>query len=468
MTAFNSIRGRLALISAIVIASVLTLAGIGLMLLFNSYIEKRVAQELRGRVLDVAGAFVLNEKGDVKITQTPSDPRYRNPYSGAYWYMREKQKIILRSRSLWDADITQLHQASGQMDAVVQATGPENSDVYLLERSVTVGDGAAQRNFVIGVALDRTEVQTLSSALSGETALGLSLLGAVLFLGAWLQTSYGLRPLTSIRQQLGLLHGGERETLDGPFPKEVEQLAGDLNALFVHQKDMIARARERAGTLAHGLKTPMTILYGEARKLELSGQTQTSEFIREQLDLIQQQVDRELSRARAHGTAAGIGLHADLSATARRIIDLMQRMPRGADIDWQPPQPGVHLAIDADDCGEILGNLLDNARKWARSTVVVEAFNAGGGKVKVAVSDDGPGIPAHFQDMALERGAVAREQQDSSGLGLAIVSDLVVPYGATVKLETSKLGGACVWFEVVGSIASRTEDSTNTPYVSRT
>jgi signal transduction histidine kinase len=452
-TWLNSIRGRIALVSAGMIALVLTIAGIGLVLLFESYIERRVAQELRGRVLDVAGAVTLNDKGEAAVTRVPSDPRYRNPYSGAYWYVREADTVLMRSRSLWDSDVVWPPDAQA-MDSVVTAGGPDGGTVYLLEKAVTLGEGAAQRKLVLGAAVDQAEVQALSNALGYETAAALGVLGLVLFAGAWMQMRYGLQPLASVRQQLGELHMGKRETLAGPFPEEIEGLAHDLNKLFAHQKQMITRARERAGTLAHGFKTPMTILYGEARKLDLTGQTQVAGMMREQLDHIRQQVDRELSRARAHGASAGIGLQADVSATALRIVDLMQRMPRGSEIDWRVPEPGVHATMDSDDCGEVLGNLLDNARKWARTRVDVDARMLDNGHVRIAISDDGPGIPQQFREKALERGEAFSEQGDSSGLGLSIVSDLIAPYGSTVVIEQSKFGGACVSFVVKGAVTA--------------
>jgi signal transduction histidine kinase len=453
MSPLNSVRGRLALVSAVVIALVLTIAGVALVFLFESYIERRVAQELRGRLLDLAGAFELNDKGEVAMTIAPSDPRYRNPYSGAYWYVRDGAKFVLRSRSLWDAGIKA---PSGVAGTVVKGEGPDRSAVYLLEKQVVFGEGAAERAFVLGVALDQAEVQALSSSFGAEIATILGLIGLLLFGGAWLQARYGLQPLLAIRKQLSLLRQGARDKLDGPFPEEIEELTRDLNMLFAHQKQMITRARERAGALAHGLKTPMTILYGEARKLDLAGQKHTALSIRGQLDLIQQQVNRELTRARAHGATAGIGLHADVSATVHRLVGLMQRMPRGADIDWRLPEPGLQVDMDADDFGEVLGNLLDNARKWARSVVAIDAAYLGDGRVTLSVSDDGPGIPQSFRGEALERGAAITGEggEGSSGLGLAIVSELIAAYGSALTLGASPLGGARVTLELGGSVRS--------------
>jgi signal transduction histidine kinase len=451
----NSVRGRLALVSAIVIAAALTIAGVALLLLFESYIERRVTQELHSRAIDLSGAFDLDDKGQPVLTRAPSDPRYRSPYSGAYWYVREGGKILWRSRSLWDSDIPP---PAIMEKGVVKAIGPDGRRVYLLEKQVAFGEGESERSFVLAVALDHAEVQALSASFGAEIATMLAIIGVLLFLGAWFQAKYGLRPLTAIRAQLADLRRGERDRLDGPFPEEIADLTQDLNTLFAHQKHMIQRARERAGALAHGLKTPMTILYGEARKLDLAGDRQAAQSIRSQLDLIRQQVDRELTRARAHGATTGLGLHADVSATARRLVGLMQRMPRGEAIEWRLPEPGIQVAMDADDFGEVLGNLLDNARKWARTVVAIDAVDLGGGQVRLSVADDGPGIPDALRAAACERGSVLGDgdhnrNAEGSGLGLAIVSELVAAYGSELALDTGPLGGARVTLKLGAAAA---------------
>jgi signal transduction histidine kinase len=456
MSWLKSVRGRLAAVSGILIVLVLTVAGVSLVLLFESYLERRVARELQSRIVDISGAFELDENGQPVLIRAPSDPRYRNPYSGAYWYVREGAKILWRSQSLWDADIAI---PSDMSDAVIDAGGPDNRAVYLLEKNVQFGEGAAVRSFRLGVALDHAEVSDLSASFRMEIATMLAVIGLLLFIGSWFQAKYGLQPLLAIRRQLASLRRGERGQLDGPFPEEVEDLTGDLNMLFAHQKQMIVRARERAGSLAHGLKTPMTILYGEARKLELAGNVQPAQVIKTQLDMIKVQVDRELARARAHGTPNSIGLHADVAATAKRLAGLMQRMPRGNAIDWRLPKPGIQVAMDADDFGEVLGNLLDNARKWAKSVVEIEAADLGAGRVRVSVADDGPGIPDSFRDEALLRGAAlaggaSAQGVDSSGLGLAIVAELVGAYGSELDIGASALGGAKVTLTLGGSAVS--------------
>jgi signal transduction histidine kinase len=451
MNWLNSVKARLALASAAAIATALALAGFGLNQLFNSYIEQRIQQELRGRLLDIAGSFSIDANAKPVLSRPPSDPRYRDPYSGVYWYARERDLVVIRSRSLWDSDIT--HAAKATTASLMQSgTGPEKQSVYIMERDVFFGEEPNTRTFTLGVALEKSEVQELSQSFGSEIAKGLALLGLVLFAAAIAQLAYGLKPLTSLRRQLANLHQGEQEQLDGPFPAEVEQLATDLNSLFTRQKDMIARARERSGTLAHGLKTPMTVLYGEARRLELSGDNKAADFIREHLNRMQDLVNRELARARAHGTATGLGLSADVTATTERLVNVMQRMPRGSDIVWSIPKTPVLAEMDPDDFGEAMGNLLDNARKWTKTNVWVRADENHGGTITISVEDDGPGVPATFDGDALARGEGNTDSADGSGLGLAIVCDLLERCGSKLHIGHSLNGGTKASWTIKGSI----------------
>ncbi len=444
-----SIRRRLALASGAMIAVTLTLAGLGLVVIFERYLERRVGQELTDRLLEVAGSFSLDDGGQPELSRAPVDARYNQPYGGVYWYVRTGEAMQLRSRSLWDATITR--GVPGIATKPVDAIGPGGSEVYLLERAVALGQTGEAKQFILGVAIDHGELKALSSSFSGEVGLGLLLIGLTLFAGAWLQTGYGLRPLSALREQLGALHAGARERLEGPFPDEVAGLTSDLNTLFDRQQDLLKRARERAGTLAHGLKTPLTILSAEATRLEKTGHSQPAAVLREQIATIRRQVDRELARARAHGATAGLGTHADLLPSLMRLVDLMKRMPRGDLISWRiKAAEATRIAMDPDDLGEVLGNLLDNARKWASHAVEISAVPAEHSKITITVSDDGPGIPESYRQQAVTRGESQAASEDDSGLGLAIVNDLLAPYGAAIRLEASALGGAAVSFDVGG------------------
>jgi signal transduction histidine kinase len=437
MSALNSIRTRLGLIAALIISLALSAAAIGLMYLFRAHLEQRLAAELSNRVIDLAGSFELSPDEVPQLRRELSDPRYRIPLGGAYWYVRDGDAIVLRSRSMWDFDIPKLN---GPASTITETPGPEESSLYVFERPVTLTGATGERKFTLGTALEKKEIDALSSSFARQMAMGIAGIGLLLFAGAWFQVRYGLRPLKSIREQLPRLHSGELQELRGPFPTEVSALTNELNALFDNQRDSLRRARERAGNLAHGLKTPLTVMSGISSELVRGGHPRAGYILKEQLQAINHLVERELSRARAHGTAAGIGLTADVTGTAERLVQVMQRMPRGSDIEWNITAEPVFAAIDPDDLGEVLGNLLDNARKWARSRVDFGAVETSD-HVSITVADDGPGIPPDLADSVQERGTVL-PGSNGSGLGLSIVAEMIKPYGAQIKVAKSEMGGA--------------------------
>ncbi len=173
-------------------------------------------------------------------------------------------------------------------------------------------------------------------------------------------------------------------------------MISDLNTMIERQEDVVRKARERAGDLAHGLKTPLTILQGEARRLETSGNIEFASLVRQQVEMMRRHVDRELARARTVGATAAGGTLTDAHKTVSRLIDLVGRMPRADAIAWENQvDEGLRVRIDPDDFGEVMGNLLDNARKWASAHVTVGAEVQDGG-VCFVVDDDGPASPSWF------------------------------------------------------------------------
>ena len=242
--------------------------------------------------------------------------------------------------------------------------------------------------------------------------------------------------------------------MKGAFPAEVAPLVEDLNKLLERQEDLVRRARERAGDLAHGLKTPLTILQIEAGKVESHGGVETAAAMREQIEAMKGHVERELSRARMSGASAGGGAQVDAHRTVGRLIGIMQRMPRGEAIEWRNDLPAdARLLMDPDDFGEIVGNLLDNARKHAKSVVRISAADEDGGR-RIDFDDDGPGLSGRDREAMLQRGNQASAATEGSGLGLSIVIEALERYGLALTLTGSPLGGLRVSFRAPGRIAA--------------
>jgi signal transduction histidine kinase len=429
-----SLRFRLLVIAALTIVGALAVAGLSLGTVFERQVLKRVDQELQVRWDELAAAFVLDASGAPSLDRELTDPRYHQPYSGAYWQVVETGAAPLTSRSLWDTtlDTSDRSHRYGDGDSF-EVVGPNDADVYVLSRPVTI----AGRDFELDVGLDHGEVDALRAAFDRDMILILAPIAAVLILGAWFQIRQSLGPLLDLERELKAVHGGTQSRLVGQFPREVEPVAEDLNRLLDRQEQLVRKARDRAGTLAHGLKTPITILAGEARRLERRGEREAAEKIRGQLDLIGRHVDRELARARTAGASAAAGAFTQAAPSVARLLRLMRHMPRGEALGWRNELPDdLVLRIDPDDFGEVVGNLLDNARKWAESAVVIRA-SRDGGTATISVDDDGPGFAEGSPDRGLPGSAGA---DGSTGLGLGIVEDILSEYGVTLRVERADRG----------------------------
>jgi signal transduction histidine kinase len=455
----KSLRFRLLCLSALTIAVALTIAGLALVTTFNRHLERRVEQELSVRLLELASGFAMNEDGAPSITKALADPRYNQPYSGAYWQVADNAGPVLRSESLWDQQLDYTGGA-GRVSKAYETVGPQNSTLYLLDREVKFTSGSTPRTFRLAVALDHAELEALGASFLSDVTQSLAVIGAVLILGAWLQIHLGLRPLRRLHDQLARIQQGRSSQLQGQFPSEIAPLADKLNKLIDRQEESVRKARERAGDLAHGLKTPLTILAGEAGRLELAGNHAGANSLREQIRHMRLHVDRQLARARSHGASVAGGVCTDATQTFDRLFGLMQRMPRSDRLQWlNALPPGLRIRLDPDDFGEVAGNLLDNARLWATGCVRVCA-EIEGDAVRLCVDDDGPGVPAELRDQMPMRGESGAMPGEGSGLGLAIVNDVLALYRSSLTIGEAPLGGCRAAFVVQGWVEPETVPTT--------
>ena len=255
------------------------------------------------------------------------------------------------------------------------------------------------------------------------------------------QVRRGLSGITHLRGRLGAVHDGRETRVDGRFVPEVQPLVDDLNALLNQQEEAVRRAVAKAGDLAHGLKTPLAILAHEAERAHAAGQAELGIAIDQQVERMRRQIDYHLAHARAAASGATPGARCAVRESVDGLTRTMQRLhaERHLIIDAQVSPEHV-VRVQREDLDEMLGNLLDNACKWARSTVVVDAL-VGDGSVAITVDDDGDGLPVEMRSAVLQRGVRADEKTPGFGLGLAIVQDLAEVYGGSITLEASPLGG---------------------------
>lgn len=447
----RSLRLRLMVLAAITIALTLTAAGASLVVVFERHLKARLGLELEARWTEIARAFTLGDEGEPRLAYAPADPRYDQPYSGIYYTILPADGPDLRSRSLWDSELARVASPTAEeRGKPVETSGPNGSRVYMVSKPVSIAHATGDKAYTISVAVDHAEIDAMAGEFAAEVRLALVVLAGLLLSGTWAQIALGLKPLDALRAELDRIRTGRAERLAGRFPEELDPLVSDLNGLLERQDALVRRARERAGTLAHGLKTPLTIIQSEARKLERSGVTEVAAVLREQVQAMDMHVARELSRARLQGRQVGSGQWASVVATARRIVDLERRLPRGDELTWIVDVPeGLRARMDSADLAEVLGNLIDNARKWARGRVVVTA-RLEAGRLAIEVSDDGPGIPDGMRDRVLERGVRASGETEGSGLGLSIVGEVLEAHGGGLVVDTGPAGGCRVNVTVDG------------------
>ena len=258
--------------------------------------------------------------------------------------------------------------------------------------------------------------------------------------GIW-QFRAGLQPFGRLRKQLTGLRDGSAQRIEGTYPTEVQPLVDDLNSLLEHRERVVRRALAKAGDLAHGLKTPLAVLAQEAERADAAGQHETAAMISQQVERMRRQVDYHLVQARAAGSGDVPGARCAVLESVEGLTRTLLRIYAGRglaiDVNVAPEQS---IRGQREDLEEMLGNLLDNACKWAKSSVQIQSVQEGDAVVLI-VDDDGPGLAPSMRERVLQRGVRADEAAPGSGLGLAIVRDLADLYHGNIALEDSPLGG---------------------------
>ena len=436
MTAL-SLRWRLMVAGAVAVVLALGLAALGLAHLFGTHVERRALADLSVQ-LDRVLAGLARVDGALAQVLPPADPRFEQPYSGLYWQIAADGRV-LRSRSLWDVELA-LPVEDGA-DATRHnhlLIGPEGAEVLVLEQHVTLPASLGGGRARAAVALDTAELGAARRAFLRDMFPYLAVLGMVLIAAQWAQVTLGLKPLRRVGAEVSALRDGRRRRMGGDWPQEVQPLAAELDALLTAREADVERARGRAGDLAHGLKTPLQALMGEAARLRAADQAQAAEGIEVVVATMRAHVDRELARTR-------IALHsrnarAGAAAVARSVVAVLQRTPGGQRLAWQVDVPDdLLLAIDAADLSEALGALAENAARHAAGRVEVGAVVMGA-QARVTVRDDGPGLPADRRAAMMARGVRADETGPGTGLGLAIAAEIAEAAGGVLELEEAGPG----------------------------
>jgi signal transduction histidine kinase len=441
----SSLRLRLLLGALLGISVALVLAGLFLVANFDAHVQRRYVKELDDHLLQLAAAIQVDEARGVTLNHDLSDPAFQRPLSGLYWQVSDSGRAVLRSRSLWDSTLALGSPLSrpGELREG-EASGPAGQSLIVVERVVLL-QPSSERPLQLAVAGDRRVIDEARGDFARMVALSLAALGGLLAAASGLQISAGLAPLRALHRQLIGLRQGRSDRLEGSYPREIAGVVEDLNGLLAAQAREVARARTNAGKLGHGLKTPLAVLTAEARALRDKGDSSAAEAIEHEVATMNAHVGRALAAARAVGPRKGIGVSTPIEPLLQRLVGVMKRLPRGDELEWSvsAAPEGAYVSIDQRDLEDMLGNLLDNARMWARSRVRIDV-RKGVDAVEMMIEDDGPGIPQDRVEEVIGHGTRLDRTVPGTGIGLAIVQDLAALHGGSVALSHSPLGGVLV------------------------
>ncbi len=420
-------------LGGVTIALALLIAGLGIAGLFERHVERRASAELDTYVRQISAGVTFDAQGTIVFNRTLPDPRFGEPLSGLYWQIEdETQKQLLRSRSLWDSvlslpkdvlDVGKVH--------LHMIEGPSHSTLLTRERSISYTTPAGIRRVRISAALDTREIRAASDEFSSDIIRAPALLGAALMAAAWAQITLGLKPLKTLQESVLAVRSGKKTRIHVAEPLEVMPLVWAVNSLLDSQAQAMEDAKARAADLAHGLKTPLTVLIADAAKLRESGAASIAAEIEELADTMRRNIDRELSRARLQGVH-DLQIHeTHIAPAVAKLVRALGRTPKGEGLEWHVHvRDGFTAPLRENDLAELIGNLLDNACKWANERVTISAGTGDG--ITIVIEDDGPGAPASFVHRLGERGLRLDESVPGSGLGLAIAHEIAKAYGGTL------------------------------------
>jgi signal transduction histidine kinase len=445
----RSLRQRLWIAAALSIALALSIAAIGLITLFERHVERRIGEELRAQLNQLAAVIAVGPDDTITLEREPTDPRFATPLSGLYWQIDAvDQAGLLRSRSLWD-HLLEVSDDDLQPGAIHDHVipGPNRQTLLVRERQILLRSDARPIRLRLIVAVDRAELTAARDAFAADLLPYLALIALVLVVATLIQVQTGLAPLDAVRRGVGAIRSGARRRLAETYPAEVMPLVGEVNALLGEREQAVERARAWTADLAHGLKTPLGALVADAQRLRDQGNPGLADDLEQLAVMMRRRVDRELVRARVRSGTPVSPARVDVIATVQRVLRTLERTPDGARIAWRLSASGpIEVALLADDLLELLGNLLENAAKWAESEVEIRVTS--GACVEVQIDDDGPGVPVEQRARLGERGLRLDERREGNGLGLAIVRDVIDAYGGRILFAAASRGGLSVQIQL--------------------
>jgi signal transduction histidine kinase len=445
----HSLALRLFLSATTAVVVILLITGFVLSSLYRQGVERAFDRRLGVYLRTIVADLASPDDASGKFPQSLGEPLFELPLSGWYWQVTRLdpgKSEVRSSRSLWDGGLPHLQDLGiapgpdGSREGYV--SGQEDQRLRLVERNIDLGE---EGHYLVAVAGDAAEIASETRSFDQALIITFSLLAAVLLLTTMFQVRFGLAPLKRITTGLAAIRAGTAERLAGTFPEEIAPLARETNALIDANREIVERARTHVGNLAHALKTPLSVMVNEANARP--GDPLARKVV-EQADIMRDQVARHLERARLAARLTVVGSVTDVTPVVIALSRTMEKIYRDKNIAIDVHADGeARFRGERHDLEEMVGNLVDNASKWASSRVSIEVVREQPDPasetrlIRVIVDDDGRGLSPSEREQVAKRGRRLDETKPGSGLGLSIVVELAALYGGGLTLGAAPLGG---------------------------
>ncbi len=444
MMVLKSLRFRIGLASIIAMVSALLIANTVITGLFSQYATKQFEQNLKNQFIQLAGLVLFNPKTQrVQLISPTGEPKWEIPLSGLYWQINLPNGEQIRSRSLWDESLkVQEGQITNKGNySRVDSLGKQKLLAY--SQSLALKDEGVS-GFILTVASDVTPLDEAIASFANEARLYLMILAVCLLAILGMQLTIGLKPLDQLKKALIDLKMGKSSKIEGGYPSEFDPLVTNFNLVLEQNQQIVDRARAQAGNLAHAVKTPITVIQNAARSEKLTS-SEFKDLVLSQTKTALDQVEWNLAKARTNALSQLTTSKVPVLEVIHSIVRVMNKLNEDKDLSIfvNSNSDDIFFNGDRQDLQEIVGNLIDNACKWARSEVRVDV-SADDQEIIISIEDDGVGLNPSKYEMAIKRGVKLDEITPGSGLGLSIVNDLVLLYGGSIGFDKSKLGGLAV------------------------
>ena len=436
--------------------AILVVAGFVLSTIQRRVTERGFDERLQVYVQTMAANIAVRNENNVIDPFGLGDPRFSLPLSGWYWQVTRSDvdpPDITTSISLFGGRLPRIEEvtttANGKDPSEGYVTGPDERRLRMLERSLEMPDGA---KYLVQIAANSEEIETNVESFRSAMTVSFALLALALGVTTAFQVRFGLLPLARLSNAIGAIRRGATDRIDGRYPDDLAPLAGEVNLLIDANREILERARTQVGNLAHALKTPLSVLVNEAA----NDDTSLAGKVREQTTLMRDQVNWYLDRARAAARAGSIGIVSDVEPVIRGLERAFLKIYADKALAFEIAVPeDLKFRGERQDLEEMIGNLMDNAAKWADRAVRVSGRlmteETQRVLIEIEIDDDGPGLPPETRADVIKRGRRLDESKPGSGLGLSIVADLASLYGGSLALDVAEIGGLRVRLRLPGA-----------------